>query len=133
MNRLAFETAWTAFHDALRANDADAMFAHVAEDVLIMPPGEPVVRGKSAARAWFAGFLTQYRTVALTFTDREILVSHDSAIDIGSYQWELAPVAGGETVFDRGSYMQVWKLQPGGHWHFAREIWNSTVPPTAAQ
>jgi len=25
--------------------------------------------------------------------------------------------------------MQVWKKQPDNTWKFAREIWNSTIPP----
>jgi hypothetical protein len=62
--RSAFETATAAFHQALRTNDAEALFASVADDVLMMPPGEAAVRGKNAMRQWYAGFLSQYRTSA---------------------------------------------------------------------
>jgi uncharacterized protein (TIGR02246 family) len=118
-----------AFHQALRTNDADALFAHVAEDVVMMPPGEAVLRGKAAMRAWYAGFLSQYRTSSLTLTDREVFVSGDWAVEVGGYEWGLDSAAGGEPLVDRGHYMQLWKLQPDGNWRFAREIWNSSAPP----
>lgn len=131
--RASVEAATTAFHEALRMNDADALFAYVAEDVLMMPPGEPVIRGEGALREWYAGFLSQYHTTLLTLSDRELFVGDGWAVELGTYEWDLAPVAGGEAVRDRGSYMQLWKAQSGGVWRFHREIWNSSAPasPTA--
>jgi hypothetical protein len=50
--RAAFEAATGEFHQALRTDDADGLFAFVADDVVMMPPGEPAVRGKTAMREW---------------------------------------------------------------------------------
>ena len=129
-----FEAATAAFHQALRTNDADALFAYVADDVLLMPPGEAAVRGKNAMRDWYAGFLSQSRTSSLTLSGQEVIVGDEWAVELGAYEWGLTPVAGGDPVLDRGNYMQVWKSQPDGHWRFEREIWNSLVPasPPAA-
>lgn len=129
----AFEAATAAFHQALRTNDAHSFFAYVADDVLMMPPGEPVIRGKDALREWFAGFLSQYRTTSLTFSDCEVLVGDGWAVELGRYDWDLERVGGGEPVIDRGNYMQVWKAQPDGEWRFEREIWNSSAPASPAQ
>lgn len=126
----AVEAATAAFHQALRTNDPEALFAWVVEDVQMMPPGEPVVRGKDAMREWYAGFLSQYHTTSLELSDREVLVGAGWAVELGSYAWGLAPAAGGEPVLDRGNYMQVWTVQPDGQWRFAREIWNSSAPIT---
>jgi ketosteroid isomerase-like protein len=126
--RSAFETATTAFHHALRTNDADALFARVADDVLMMPPGEPAVHGKNAMRDWYTGFLSQYRTSSLTLSNREVFVSEGWAVELGAYEWGLTPAAGGDPVLDRGNYMQVWKSHPDGQWRFEREIWNSSAP-----
>jgi ketosteroid isomerase-like protein len=79
----AFETATAAFHQALRTNDSQALFAYVADDVLLMPPGEDAVRGKDAMRGWYAAF-SQYRTSSLTLSDREVLVSELWAVELGS-------------------------------------------------
>jgi len=126
------EAATTAFHQALRTNDADALFGFVAEDVVMMPPGEADVRGKAAMRAWYAGFLSQFRTTSLELTGREVFVDGGWAVETGAYAWGLAPAGGGEPVVDRGRYMQVWKAQPDGQWRFAREIWNSSAAPPVA-
>jgi ketosteroid isomerase-like protein len=130
--RAAFDAANTTFHDALRNNNPDSLFIYVADDVWLMPPGEPVVRGKNAMREWYSGFLSQYRTSSLTFSNREVFVGDDWAVEVGTFDWGLAPVAGGDAIVDHGNYMQVWKALPDGQWRFAREIWNSAAPPAAA-
>lgn len=130
--RAAVEAATTAFHQALRTNALETFVSFVADDVFFMPPGEPPIRGKISVRNWMTGFLSQYRTTALTLADREVIVGGGWAIELGSYEWGLLPIAGGDPIVDRGNYMQVWKEQPDGSWRFAREIYNSSVPPTAA-
>ena len=129
--REALEAASEAFDGALKIDDADGVMAHVAQDVLMMPPGEAPVRGKAAMRAWYEGLLSQYRTVSLDLTEREILVGDAWAVVSGRHVWTMAPRAGGASFTDTGSYVQVWQRQPDGRWLFAREIWNSSVPPAA--
>lgn len=125
--REAFEAATAAFHQALRVNDAEALFEHVGDDVLLMPPGEAAVRGRNAMRDWYARFLIQYRTSSLDLFDREVFVGDGWAVELGAYRWGLVPPAGGDEVLDRGSYMQLWRSAAGGKWVFEREIWNSSA------
>lgn len=132
MDRSTFESTTKAFHEALRTDDADALFMFVAEDVVLMPPGEPAVHGKSAMRDWYAGFLSVYRTSSFILSKPEVFVTEEWAVEVGSYEWGLSPMAGGDTVVDSGNYMQLWKRQPGGQWRFAREIWNSSTPASQA-
>ena len=126
--RAEVEATTEKFHQALRTNDPDRLFSFVADDVVMMPPGENVIRGKAAMREWYAAFLSQFRTSSLVLGDREVFVGTGWAVEVGSYEWGLEPAAGGEPAVDRGHYMQVWRRQPGGHWQFAREIWNSAAP-----
>ena len=128
MTSTGFEAATDAFHRALRTNDAAALFTHVLDDVVMIPPGEPVVRGEAAMREWYAGFLSLYHTSSLALTEKEVFVSNGWAVEIGAYEWELTPVGGGAAVVDVGHYMQLWKSQADGQWKFAREIWNSGAP-----
>jgi uncharacterized protein (TIGR02246 family) len=127
------EAATAEFHQALRTNDAAKLFAYVAEDVVMTPPGEGPVCGKEAMQAWYAGFLSQVRTTSLTLADREVFVGTGWAVEKGAHEWVVEPVGGGEAVVDHGNYMQVWRRAPDGRWLFAREIWNSAAPPTAGQ
>lgn len=126
--RSDFELASAGFHRALRTDDADALFEFVADDVLLMPPGEGVVRGKTAMWQWYAGFLSRYRTLTFSQSDRELLTSNGLVVELGSFEWALAVVSDGSTVVDRGNYMQVWRSYPDGQWRFEREIWNSSIP-----
>jgi len=103
--------------------------SYVAEDVFFMPPGEAPVRGRDAVRKWMTGFLAQYRTSSLTLADREVLVGSGWAVELGTFEWVLRPAAGGSAVVDRGNYMQVWKEEGDKRWRFAREVYNSSIPP----
>lgn len=127
--RSEFEAATAAFHQALRANDAEALFAFVSADVVLMPPGEAAVRGAAAMREWYSAFLAQFRTFSLTLSDREVFVSDGWAVELGTFEWGLMPAGGGDPVLDRGNYIQVWKSRPDGHWRFEREVWNSSASP----
>ena len=123
----AVDAASAGFHQALRTNDSDALFSFVADDVVMMPPGEAPIRGKDAMRRWYAGFLSQFRTSSLTLTDREVLAGDDWAVELGTFEWGLLPVAEGEAVVDRGHYMQLWRRVRDDRWQFAREVWNSSA------
>ena len=130
--RAGVERATTAFHQALRTNDLETFMSYVAEDVFFMPPGEAPVHGRDAMRKWMTGFLAQYRTSSLTLADREVLVGSGWAVELGTFEWALQPAAGGLPVVDRGNYMQLWKEQGDKTWRFAREVYNSSVPPPTA-
>ena len=126
--RSSIDSAANRLLAALRADAADSLLALMADDVVIMPPNETVLRGKAAVRAWYDQFLTQMRTSSLTVTDREVFIGGDWATEVAGFEWGLRPVAGGPPLIDRGSYIQVWHREPDGRWLFSREVWNSSAP-----
>jgi ketosteroid isomerase-like protein len=126
--RVDFEKATAAFHQALRTNDSERLFAYVAGDVVMMPPNEAPIRGKPAMQTWYRTFLSAFRTTTLILTNQEVTVSDSWATELGQYEWGLQPTAGGDPVGDKGNYMQIWKRAPDGCWRFFREIWNSSIP-----
>ena len=117
---------------ALRTNASDSLLVLMADDVVVMPPNEPVLKGKAAVRDWYNQLLTQLRTSNLAITEREVIIGDGWATELASFEWSLAPVAGGPAVTDRGNYVQVWHREPNGRWLFARELWNSTTPAVAS-
>jgi uncharacterized protein (TIGR02246 family) len=123
------DSAATRLLAALRTDSPDSLLALMADDVIIMPPGEPVLKGKAAVRAWYDQFVKQMRTSSLNITDRELLIGGDYATEVAGFEWTLVPAAGGQQIVDRGSYIQVWHRQADGRWVFSREVWNSTAPP----
>jgi len=130
--RAGVDSAASRLQTALRTDASDSLMALMADDVVLMPPNEAVLRGEMAVRAWYDRFLTQWRTASLTITDREVLIGGEWATELAAFEWTLVPVAGGPAVIDRGSYVQVWHREPDGRWLFSRELWNSTPPVGAA-
>jgi ketosteroid isomerase-like protein len=126
--RTDFEQATARFHQALRTNDSEGLFAYVASDVVMMPPNEAPIRGKASMQTWYRMFLSAFQTTTLILSDREVIVSDGWATELGQYEWGLQPTAGGNPVVDKGNYMQIWKRTSDG-WRFFREIWNSSIPP----
>lgn len=130
--RAGFDSAAERLLVALRADDPDSVLSLMADDLVLMPPNEPVLKGKAAVRTWYTQLLTQLRTTRLTVADREVQLADEWSTEIAGFEWVLTPVAGGPPVTDRGTYMQLWRREPGGAWRLSRELWNSATPLAAA-
>ena len=126
--RAAVDSATNRLLSALRTDSPDSLLALMPDDVILMPPHEPVLKGKAAVRAWYEAVVKQLSTTDLTITNRELLIGGDYATEVAEFEWTLVPVAGGAPMTDRGSYIQVWHKQPDGSWVFSREVWNSALP-----
>jgi ketosteroid isomerase-like protein len=124
----ALRAASEAFDVALKASDAEAMFAHCTADVVLLPPGEPALVGLEAVRSWWDGLMSVYRTTAIELSEVEYFVGDDVGVVLGKHVWTMAPNEGGEPFTDVGHYLQVWQRQADGRWLFTREIWNSAAP-----
>ena len=125
----AVDSASNRLLSALRSDSRDSLLALMTEDVVLMPPNEPVLRGKAAVSEWYGKFVGMMRTTGLTVTNREVLIGGDYASEIATFEWGLVSREGGPAITDRGSYIQVWQRQPDGRWLFSREVWNSMAPP----
>jgi ketosteroid isomerase-like protein len=126
--RASVDRAAGALLAALRNDSPDSLLALMADDVVIMPPNEPALRGKAAVRAWYGQFVGQMHTRSLDITHREVFVGGDYATEVAEFAWTLVPVAGGASIVDRGSYVQLWHRTADGRWVFSREVWNSAMP-----
>ena len=90
--RAGVDSAADRLLTALRTNASDSLLALMADDVVLMPPNEAVLRGKPAVRAWYDNFLTQLRTSGLTLSNREVFVGGEWATEVAGFEWTLAPV-----------------------------------------
>src|SRR5215212_10064718 len=66
---------------ALRSDSPDSLLALMADDVIIMPPNEPILRGKPAVRTWYGQFVRTMRTASLDITNRELFIGGDQATE----------------------------------------------------
>ena len=66
--RAGVDSAANRLLSALRSDSPDSLIALMADDVVIMPPNEPVLNGKAAVRTWYEQFVKQMRTSSLEIT-----------------------------------------------------------------
>jgi ketosteroid isomerase-like protein len=122
-------SAIATFRTALNGGDSVAFFGLLAPDLEVFAPGARPVRGDEA-RASFRPFFTGVKAEISPFTDEEITVSGDIAVQRHSFTLSTAPRAGGPTTTSMGSGLHVWKRTPDGRWQIVKDIWTS--PPGSA-
>jgi ketosteroid isomerase-like protein len=120
--------AIATFRTALNGGDSTSFFALLAPDLEVFAPGARPVRGADA-RASFRPLFTQARAEIGPFTEQEITIRGDVAIQRHSYRLTTTPVPGGQATTVAGSGLHVWKRAPDGRWQIVKDIW--TVPPTS--
>jgi ketosteroid isomerase-like protein len=108
----------------VRIGNWDAVASLFADDIWLMPPNAPDVRGKESLRAFMATYpaLPDY-----SITYDEIAGCGTLAYVKGSYQFTLA-VDGLDPVTDTGRFLYILRRQPNGSWLIARDMTNSDRP-----
>ncbi len=108
---------WAA---AFNKGDAGAVAAMYAEDAYVLPPGGPMVKGRSAIEAFWRQTAQQVGDAKLTTIDVQRLGRH-AAREIGAVTLETKAQSPQQIV---GKYVVVWR-KIGGHWLLATDIWNT--------
>jgi len=103
--------------------DVPAMMELYADDVVVFPPGEGPVSGKSAVRQWRERALAAAPRIAREqFEMADLEVCGDLAVETGNVSvQEEAP---GSSVARRTPYITVWKRQNDGSWKVQKDMWN---------
>jgi len=113
------------FAAALNAKDATAAAALYTEDAVLIPPGEPIVRGRQAIEEY-------WRTALDLGGVRDVSVETMDALSSGSLGYETgsfvltADGPDGEPVIDRGRYVELLRRDPDGTWRSTHGIWNAS-------
>jgi len=122
----AVDTEWAR---AAKAGDGAAIAALYTSDAVLLPPGEPIVKGEAANKYWvdFAnGFSgpTELNTMVVEG-------GGGVASAIGTYKMSLTPKKAGAKPLptEEGKYIEVLKRQDDGSWKIAYDIWNPNAPP----
>jgi uncharacterized protein (TIGR02246 family) len=122
---LDLDKAWAA---AAAAKDVERVLSYWTDDAMVISPGQPVVKGKPALRAFvmesfkIPGFSISWETKELTISQ-----SGDLAIGVGTNQMTVAG-PDGNPLTSVGRAVSVWRKEPGGVWRCAIDIWNSGAP-----
>ena len=116
LNKLTAE-----FETAYNAGDAVKAAAFYADDAVLMPPDEQMVRGRSAIEARLKKDM-QKGKATLKLSPSESAISGDHAHEAGTTTVTLPD---GSTLSEK--YLVVYK-KVGGAWKIAYDIWNSNAP-----
>ena len=128
LDRLASE-----FAAAFNAKDAAKIAAFYADDAVVMPPNQPLIKGRRSIEAYYQrGFAQDFTNLRLT--PMELAVAGARAFEVGTSSLLLrsgssGTVPGSGPVSEHGKYVVVYK-QVSGDWKIAYDIFNSDESPS---
>lgn len=113
----AIDSTWSA---ALQARDLEAVMSNYAEGAAFLAPGQPLLEGRDAIRAWFEKQLA-VPGYSATFAPTRIVVasSGDMAWEIGAYRVTYRG-GDGSLVSRVGKHLVTWGRE-GGRWRVTAE------------
>jgi len=118
------------FATAFNAKDAQKVASFYAEDAVLMPANQPMVKGRSGIENFFKSMIDAGVT-NLQLKPMESVISGAQAFDSGTSSVTLkGGGSGGTTV--TGKYVVVLK-RVGGAWKIAYDIFNEDVAPPSAE
>src|SRR5262245_15864734 len=109
------------WRDSINAGDIDRVLKVMADDFEIMLPGRPGLVGEKA-RAMFRDLLGNNTAYAEPWSNEEIILCGDWAIQRLTYQVTFTPKEGGAGVTEHGDSIHIFRRQPNGTWRMAKDI-----------
>lgn len=116
------DAAWSA---AAGARNVDSVASFYAQDAVAYPPGAPVAVGFAAAKAVWAGYLSDSTfTISWTTTSAGSAASGDLGYTAGTYT-DSYRGPDGNVVNETGKYLCLWQKQADGSWKAVHDMWNT--------
>jgi ketosteroid isomerase-like protein len=114
---------------AFNARDAAALASLYSDAAVLMPPNEPMVRGRAEIEAWFERALSRLRSIRVLAT--ESIVEGDRAFQAGTFTSANTGAASSsaeeQCATQAGKYVLFLKQQ-AGDWKIEYDIWNLDQP-----
>jgi uncharacterized protein (TIGR02246 family) len=109
------------------ANDAARMMSQWTDDIVLLQPGAPILRGRSTIAEASGAGTASVEILEYVLDIEEVTVAGDHAIQWGTYRFSLRPRSGGEAVRTGGKIMRILQRQSDGSWKIHRGM--TTVDP----
>jgi ketosteroid isomerase-like protein len=122
----AFEQLRTTWAHNLRDKKIDASVAAYAPDAEFLQPDGSRVRGAAALRKLYETITTTYNS-DLTFESQRVESSGSLAYDSGTYSETLIDRASGKPQISKGSYLTVYRRNPGRGWLIIEQVWTGSI------
>jgi len=111
------------------AGDLDTYRQFWTDDVVWLPPGEPVIEGIEACMDHHRPFFEQYNLVEKMSVE-EIKIGDPFTYVRVNYTFRATPKACGEPVVEDGKGMFIMQRRPDGSWVSTHCVWNLNTPPS---
>jgi ketosteroid isomerase-like protein len=120
-------TAWAA---AINSKDVEAQLALFGDDIQLMPPNKPTLKGKDAVKTDLLAEIasdTSGMKTTIAFATTDLWAAGNMATETGT--WTVSAEDG--TQLDKGKYIAVFEKRDGKY-VCIRDIYNSDNPPYVA-
>ena len=104
--------------------DVAACLALLPDDIVVMPPNAPMMRGRQPYGEWVEELLKAV-SINETISEHETEIAGDWAFDRGHWEATITQRSDGAQFEDRGDYVWILKKSAGGSWAPVQMIWNS--------
>jgi len=114
---------------AFNAGDAAALASLYADSAILMPPNEPMVKGRAGIQAWFEQALPRVGHVSITPIESRSV--GDQAFQAGAFT-SRSPAGTGSSIQEPsparpGKYVLL-LIRSAGHWKIQYDIWSLDQP-----
>ena len=124
--RSAIQKTIAEIESAAAAKSASKLASFYTDDATLLPPGSPLINGKSNIQRFWQTFLDagaadpKLRTVSVE-------ASGELAYEIGTYDAIMPNPQGGGTARSSGKYLVVWKRQATGNIKIVADMFSPNV------
>jgi uncharacterized protein (TIGR02246 family) len=118
----ALDDEWSK---AAATRDAERVASFYADDAVAYPPGEPLSKGREAAKkVWAAYFAEESFKISWKSAHAEVAESGELGFTSGPYE---ASYNGpdGKPVQEKGKFLCIWRKQADGSWKATHDMWNA--------
>ena len=114
------------FAKALTDHDAEAAANQYAEDAMLLPPGEPMVKGRADIKKYWQGGIDA-GIVEASVKTLDAASDGDLGYEIGTFELKLKDSTG-NIIVDKGRYTEILRRDSSGKWISVYGMWNSDPP-----
>ena len=126
-SRQQLEESIAAFYNAIARGDALSRVALLDSNVILMPNGFTMIRGRDKVAEVFT---SDTATVIFQLKDRtliDILQNDSIAFTVNSYNYTWHK-KGDQPQWRKTKNVHIWRRDKEGRWKLRLDIWNSDVP-----
>ena len=111
----------------LRAKQLEPILKFYAPDAVFLQPTGERITGAAALRKLFQTIMSTFNS-DLTLHSQNTEASDALAYDSGNFEETLTTIATGAKIMAKGSYLIIYKRQPGGAWQIVQHAFTGAPP-----